>query len=241
MKSKKLRNSILALSLVAVVGIGGTLAYLSSETNTETNTFTMGPGITGETEEPNWDPENGVDFVPGKVIAKDPQIHNTSAADSDPAYVAAKIKYQVQDAEGKWVDTTYEDLDQFINIKTGDQYGFNTEFWEMADGNTTAYYKGNAQNGGKLAGQTTTEKIFTDVEIDKLGLTPEQVASADTETCMFDTSKYNTTDKDGNVIGSYTTYTMKDFQIVVTGYMVQSSGFDSCQAAMQDAFPNVFK
>ena len=241
MKSKKLRNSILALSLVAVVGIGGTLAYLSSETNTETNTFTMGPGITGETEEPNWDPKNGEDFVPGKVIAKDPQINNTSTPDSDPAYVAAKIKYQVKDNEGNWVDATFADLDQFINIKTGGNDGFNTEFWEMADNNETAYYTGNAVNNGKLAGQTSTESIFTDVEIDKLGLTPDQVASANSDPCLFDKSKYNITDDEGNVIGDFTTYTMKDFQITVTGYMVQSSGFDSCQAAMKDAFPNVFK
>lgn len=244
-KAKK-RNVIVALALVALLAIGGTLAYLTATTNTKENTFTMGEGITGETEEPSWDSANGEKFTPGKVIAKDPQIENTSNAGTDPVYVAATLTYQVKNDKDEWVDTTYAELDQFINIKTGtgaDQTdGFNTTNWTMAKDNTVAYYEGNQANKGKLGHGETTESIFDAVEIDKLALTPDQVESAKGSNIQFDVTKYNTTDNEGNVIGDYTTYTMKDFQIVVKGYLVQGSDdFTNVQNAMQTAFPNVFK
>lgn len=44
MQKKKLLTAIMSLSLVAVVGIGGTLAYLSDKTELVTNTFAVGSG-----------------------------------------------------------------------------------------------------------------------------------------------------------------------------------------------------
>lgn len=247
MANKKLRNTLIAVGLITVVGISGTLAYLSQVTNTKENTFTMGKGITGETEEPNWKEESGKDYTPGKVIAKDPLIRNTSDESTDPAYVAASIKYQVKDGDGNWVDTTYEELDKFINIKTiatadplSYSDGFNAADWKLTDNNTRAYY-----TKEKLAAQTATSSIFDVVEIDRLALTPEQVASAsdDTKPTAFDTTKYDVKDADGNVVTyEYTHYQMKDFQIVITGYMVQGSDeFADCETAMKTAFPDVFK
>ena len=247
MANKKLRNTLIAVGLIAVVGIGGTLAYLSQVTDTKTNTFTMGKGITGETEEPNWKEESGKDYTPGKVIAKDPLIKNTSDTSTDAVYAAATLTYQVKNDAGEWVDTTYDELDKFINIKTiasADPLsyadGFNTADWKLADNNTRAYY-----TKEKLAAQTATSSIFDIVEIDRLALTPEQVASAsdDTKPTAFDTTKYNVADDAGNVITyEYTHYQMKDFQIVITGYMVQGSDeFADCETAMKTAFPDVFK
>ena len=47
MNNKKLRKSLIALGLVAIVGIGGTLAYFSQKTEEKQNVFTMGAGLTG--------------------------------------------------------------------------------------------------------------------------------------------------------------------------------------------------
>ena len=44
MKKKKLMMAVVSASLVGVVAIGGTLAYLSDTSGKVTNTFTMGPG-----------------------------------------------------------------------------------------------------------------------------------------------------------------------------------------------------
>lgn len=48
MQKKKLLTAIMSLSLVAVVGIGGTLAYLSDKTELVTNTFKVGRGYVGQ-------------------------------------------------------------------------------------------------------------------------------------------------------------------------------------------------
>jgi predicted ribosomally synthesized peptide with SipW-like signal peptide len=241
MANKKLRNSLIALSLVAVVGIGGTLAYLTHITNTETNTFTMGKGITGETDEPNWKEENAQNFTPGKVIAKDPLIKNLSDESTDPVFAAATITYQVKDENGDWKDTTYAELDKFINIKSGNPLadGFNTTDWTMNADHTIAYY-----TKEKVAPQTATTTIFDAVEIDQLALTPDQIASAVGDgVVQFDVTKYEVKDAEGNVTSyTYTDYKMQDFQIVITGYLVQGSDeFDNCQEAMQTAFPSVFQ
>ena len=51
MTKKKLMMAGLSAGLVAVVGIGGTLAYLSDKSEVVTNTFTVGTGyIPGEDE-----------------------------------------------------------------------------------------------------------------------------------------------------------------------------------------------
>ncbi len=236
MKNKKLIIGIATLTLVAAVGIGGTLAYLTAITSTKTNTFTMGKGITGETEEPGWDEKEAANFVPGKLITKDPVIKNTSATDTDPVYAAAKISYQVKNTNGEWVDVTYDELDKFINIKNGTTDGFNIADWSMANGNTAAYYS------NTLAPQSATTAIFTAVEIDSLALTPDQVASAgDGKNIQFDISKYTVTDNEGKTTYTYTTYQMQDFQVVVTGYLVQTLGFNNSQEAMTAAFPEIFK
>ncbi|WP_411336566.1 SipW-dependent-type signal peptide-containing protein [Ruminococcus gauvreauii] len=241
MANKKLRNTLIALSLVAVVGIGGTLAYLTHITNTETNTFTMGKGITGETDEPKWDEKEAQNFTPGKVIAKDPLIRNLSDESTDPVFAAATIQYQVKNEAGAWVDTTYAELDKFINIKSGEPLaaGFNTADWEMAKDNTIAYYTKEkvAPDGGE------TTRIFDAVEIDQLALTPDQIASAaGGGVIQFDITKYEVPDGEGGGTKyTYTDYKMQDFQIVITGYLVQgSSEFTTCQEAMQTAFPSVF-
>lgn len=242
MTNKKLRNSIIAVSLVTVVGIGGTLAYLSAATDTKTNVFTMGAGIEGDIDEPNWDPKEAVEYTPGKIIAKDPIILNESADTTDPAFVGAVLTYQVADgtnADGttKWADTTFADLDQFINIQSGNPLtaGFNTTDWEFSADHTKAYYK------TKLAAGAATAPIFDAVEIDKYALTPDQIESAVGTNPQFDVTKYNTTDADGNVIAVYTTYQMKDFQIVVKGYLAQGSDeFTSAENAMVSVFSDVF-
>lgn len=238
-KTKK-RNVIVALALVALLAIGGTLAYLTSVTGTKENTFTMGKNITGETNEPGWQEENAKDFTPGKIIVKDPLIRNLSDPDSDPAYVAMTLTYQKRaDEASEWEDVTYDELDQFINIKNGTapNYtdGFNINDWTLAKDNTVAYYN------STLKGQEATTTIFDAVEIDPLALTPEQVAKAKDGDFQFDIKKYEIKDDEGNVTSyTYETYQMSDFQIIVKGYMVQSEGFADAQTAMKTAFPDVF-
>ena len=63
MTKKKIMMAAMSAGLVAVVGIGGTLAYLSSRSETVTNTFSVGTGfIPGpEGQQAVWLDEKDVD------------------------------------------------------------------------------------------------------------------------------------------------------------------------------------
>ena len=119
MKKRKLMMTIMSLALVLVVAVGGTLAYLSDQSNQVTNTFNVGSGY--EEEENPDDPDNphtglwldetakpesgnplepsednrtetGVayeEMMPGSVVAKDPTFHLT--AGSTDSYVFAYV------------------------------------------------------------------------------------------------------------------------------------------------------
>lgn len=105
MKKKKILATVMSLALVLVVAVGGTLAFLSDETETLTNTFSVGPGYVPEegtthqglwVDEINWatyDPESEgeperieevgnqyLDLLPGSLVIKDPTFHMTAGS-----------------------------------------------------------------------------------------------------------------------------------------------------------------
>ena len=216
MKNKKLMVSIISLALVAVVGIGGTLAYLSTRTNDKKNTFTMGTGIAGELVEPKWEEvgkRDAQNFIPGRVIDKDPQVKNESPSGTVDAYVAVKLTY------GEDV-TSAAEIEKFADID------WNTKDWTFNQDHTIAYYNYLSK------AQTSTTPLFNTVTIKELALTKAQIESADTDNVQFDKSKYEN--------NNWADYEMKNFDISLKGYLVQSAGFDSAQAAMEEAFPTEF-
>ncbi len=87
MKKKSLVSMLIALSLVAVIMIGATLAYLTDTTDNVVNTFTIGK-VDITLTEPSWDPEDAENLEPGAEIAKDPVVTNTGKND---AYVAVTV------------------------------------------------------------------------------------------------------------------------------------------------------
>lgn len=111
MKKKNVLMMAMSLVLVAVIAVGGTLAYLTSNTDTLTNTFTVGNGYDDDPNNPalkldetekgvgsnptvinpdNRTNENNYEaFAPGSKIAKDPTFY---LKDGSPAsFVFAKV------------------------------------------------------------------------------------------------------------------------------------------------------
>ncbi len=71
--NRKYLIAILSICLVAVMAIGGTLAYLTDK-DEATNTFTVGD-LDITLTEPNWNDEtDGKDLVPGDTEVKDPTV-----------------------------------------------------------------------------------------------------------------------------------------------------------------------
>lgn len=112
MTKKKLMMAGLSAGLVAVVGVGGTLAYLSAQSDVVTNTFAVGsgfiPGPDGELpivlDEALVDAETGIpvepeqrvdgneyeNLLPNDVRTKDPTVHLTGG--SVDGYVFVRIE-----------------------------------------------------------------------------------------------------------------------------------------------------
>lgn len=95
---KKKKTILAALVLLLVVAVGGAIAYFT-DTDTKTNTFTIGNVDISLTEK-DWDAladanNNGIhdvaeDMMPGESVTKDPTINNLST--KNPAYVFAKVE-----------------------------------------------------------------------------------------------------------------------------------------------------
>lgn len=104
-KSNKALLVLLALVLVIGCTVGGTLAWLTAETGTATNTFTVGDigtltlkeketavGADGVT--------NNYTIVPGMDIAKDPMVSYTDKKNAVDVYVFVKVGAEGWTQEG---------------------------------------------------------------------------------------------------------------------------------------------
>jgi len=110
---KSLLFTILIIALIAVIAVGGTVAYLSGEDEV-TNTFSIGR-ITVDLDEPNWDEDSGLELTPGKVMEKDPTV----TAITGTSYM--RVRMDIVDAEGELItdvarinlilETLYHDLE----------------------------------------------------------------------------------------------------------------------------------
>lgn len=131
MKKKSLLTMVMALTLVGAVGIGATLAYLSSTTEVMTNTFSVGKVKVAQdeavwndatdtaTDERTSTGNSYTDIQPGDTLAKDPTA--TVLANSSDCYVfmqlsgadelvANKFSFAGFDSS-KWVKVADEDGD----------------------------------------------------------------------------------------------------------------------------------
>lgn len=82
---KKTMAILLALTLFVGGAIGGTIAWLTSNTGTVTNTFTVGDIEITLAETTG----NQYDFVPGDTLTKDPKV--TVTGGSEACYVFIKV------------------------------------------------------------------------------------------------------------------------------------------------------
>ena len=108
MNRKKIITLCLSIILLALIGVGGTLAYLTSNTEQLNNRFTFSNGISMQLDEDRIDKnlhtvteENGViagsdkgndylNVLPGEVLHKDPTV--TILANSPDCYVFVSFK-----------------------------------------------------------------------------------------------------------------------------------------------------
>lgn len=224
---KKKAIFILVIALVAVLSIGGTLAYLTATTNTKSNVFTSTTSITASLYETAWDgstatstsPASDVDtnedygvniartMTPGKVAPKDPKIANTNATGGQGEYVAMRVKFL--DANGNTMDQeAVNSLLTYLAVYTGST--------APTTGGITVDSNWVADSGnGSADGNDGVYYFYYNTVLD----------AGSSTTALFDNVMFlpSTT---GTVMGTYS-----NFQIVVDGAAVQADSFSGYAGA----------
>lgn len=85
--SRKAAVAVLTAALAAALAVGGVSAYFTDR-ETAVNTFVIGK-ISLELQEPDWNPDEGRDMVPGQTVKKNPLIVNDGV---NPEFVFAEVK-----------------------------------------------------------------------------------------------------------------------------------------------------
>lgn len=185
MQKRGIMTAILSLALVGAIGVGSTLAYMTTKPTAKHNVFTAGTALTGALKETTFDSQDydghaAPDFVadatsdnpkygvnqaklvtPGRVINKDPMVKNTSAAATgSKAWVAIKL-----DITGAAVaeKTTYADklaeIEKFATINIADT-------WEQSATDPSIYFfKTVVAPGAETTALFTTVTIKSNVGV----------------------------------------------------------------------------
>ena len=108
MSKRKILLVAAALCIIAILAVGGTLAYFTDTTDVKNNVFTVG-NVKIKLEEPKWDEQGKKDapeVYPGEALAKDPTVTNTGA---NPCFVRVSVT---------GLDCLGEDEDMLIHVRT---------------------------------------------------------------------------------------------------------------------------
>ena len=165
----KRKGIAVAVVLLLVLIIGGMLAFFT-DTDTESNVFTIGEDVDIEITEV-WEETDGEDLHPGAVVSKEPSIENVSTV---PAYVFMEVVVPCYASTGTTVDTPLFSFTPnsgwaLINTSSIDQ-NTQTITYRYAYGTSSAM----TQLDG---GATTTNPLFNTVTLDS-NLTAEQADTA---------------------------------------------------------------
>ena len=177
-KNSKVVNGLLICLVLAILVIGGTLAYLSSVTETKNNAFTFVDGTDGlsvELTETDWtEGTSGKDLAPGAVVKKNPVLTNNSTAANMDEWVALEVTFTKGDGTLLSQEECKQLMDM-ISINSGEN-GANKDMiddnWDILPneaGVTSYFYYKN-----KLAKGASTEPLFTQVVI-KSDITNEDI------------------------------------------------------------------
>lgn len=181
-KKKKAVKIITALAIVTILGIGGTLAYLNSITNTATNTFASDKSISLQLREDKWDgytfddaetqdgqgvkpglPPAAVEmlgftqaarYTPGQVIPKNPIVKNNGHTENGvPIYTALKVTYYSVSEGGTETPMSYDEFKAAFLKDTGIAFNSN---WTLLT-NTDASSKDQVYVYGTASAATSLE------------------------------------------------------------------------------------
>ena len=132
----KVRRALLSISLVLVMmmmAVGGTIAWLTDNTDPIQNTFTVGNIDIDLTETPNTDTNNDktndawtAELIPGKEYAKNPKVIVKAGSEKCYLFVKATVANNTFDTDKKYLQYTLFSTDTS---------------WKLVPGETEVWYK----------------------------------------------------------------------------------------------------
>lgn len=239
MEKNKIKKIAVTLSLAAVIGLGGTLAYINNVTDTVTNTFNSSKDtqIDGKIEETEWDEtgkQKAENYQPGDVIAKNPVVSLETKSES--AWVAMSLDYKNSKEESidyetfkKYAEHDGIGSDWVLIAKNAEGSDLYANMKELTAGNKTQpIFNQITVNAG-----ITTVKDITKTDHYKLVTkTDENGKVTRTLTKVEGPAEIGVTyyDADGNVIGEGTDGNitkLPKFEIGVKAYAIQTQNIDA--------------
>lgn len=164
------------MSLVAVISIGGTIAWLTDKTDAVTNTFTTADIDIDLTETWNADDPNDSDtqfdhweakLVPGTTYAKDPKV--TVKAGSEPCWLFIKVtdtNNTVTGLEGNVLSYSVDTGWTAVDDHSGFYY---TEITTMPETDTPYYVLAGQGTGAYKNGYVTVNEDLTKTMEESMG------------------------------------------------------------------------
>lgn len=170
MNKKKLGMTIGSLALVGAIAVGGTLAYLTSNSGPVTNTFTVGENVEIALDESKQTApyavadttettkrvvfNDYVDVAPGQTLYKDPQVTVVNKEADQWVFMSVKLSddVDVQDWSTQWEKLESECTDDYV------------VYYMHVDKDTADSYTG-TNEANYIEQGTQLPKLFTKVQV----------------------------------------------------------------------------
>lgn len=238
---KRIATTLGAMALTAVIAIGGTLAYLSTVTETKTNQFSSTADIKGKIEETEWDekhPNGWTDYKPGEATSKDPKI----VIEEGSAWTAMKLDFK-DAAENKMDYARFSKYAAYDKINDGwkliAKNGEGSELYmytaavdaEKDGGATKPLFNNITVNAGitTVHSSSVTKYFKRVVKTDENGvITSDETVEVGQNEVTGEDAYF---DQDGNPVGAGST--LPKFSIDAKGYAIQTEGLTADQAAAE--------
>lgn len=249
MQKKNVLMMTMSLAMVGVVAVGGTLAYLTSNTKTLTNTFTVGEGYDADDFKlDETDVIDGLDGVKTNPTAIDPHDREESANEYAPVAPGSRIAkdptfYLKNDAPESWVVAEVTGVDALVDtnyiVVSNDAAASVTNDTSSAL-NTTDWTKVANSDGSVIGAVVEEEKVEDDGKLDGyyvyIGSTQYNDVTKEGYTSLqplfksvYVKSTVSTSDQMAEIKEAFET------NIVVKGVAVQKDNISTAAAAFEAA------
>lgn len=254
-----LAAGVVGIALVAALGVGGTLAYLTYTTNQEMNRFTTNPNITADLLEPEWSsaalaaehatspdskaiPKAADNMIPGCEVSKNPFVVNTSV-NKAKAWAGIKLQFEkwdsTQGANGEYVSMTDDEVAKLLKVyslyaanKVSPPAGPSAGI-VMGDGWTESATQ--AKDGAKYYYYDTALEAETaeDHNAENASSATLNIPAAKRTTCLFDKVKFleSATQTDIDALNTVLGDKNPSWRVTVTGAVIGATGAQGETAA----------